>query len=298
MPTAAASREAWPALDLLQHDDVGVHPRDHVGDGGGVDAAGTLQVPREHAVRSSRGSLVIAAQPGKWVRGYGRSRELSTACLPPPVRQPGPAELRLDRPRGGRDGVGRRRHRVRRRDGQPVVLRRRPRTGRDRRRRRRPARHPRRLLLLRAVHQPTGRRARRPGGRADADRLGPGLLLRVRLGSGRHGDEAVPAHPRPRRAARAHPRHQPRARLPRHQLRRDERPGDRAQPGRVGPAGARCRAGAERRRRGDRRADGRAPRRGRRRARRAGAGCRRGVPARQPTTSPTCAASATATARC
>ncbi len=100
-----------------------------------------------------------------------------------------------------------------------------------------PARHPRGLLVLRAVHQrsrPTS--SPRSCVTLDADPRRPGLLLRVRLGSGRHGDEAGPAHPRHGRAARAHAHHQPRARLPRHQLRRHERAGHRAQPGGLGPA--------------------------------------------------------------
>ena len=177
--------------------------------------------------------------------------------------------------------MGRRRQRVRRLHGQPLVLRRRSRAGRDRRRRRRPAAHAGRLLVLRPVHERAGRRA----GRAASSGLSPLDDPRVFFcGSGSEAvdtvDEARPAGPRAGRSPGADAHHQPGARLPRHQPRRHQRAGHRAEPGRLGAAGPRGRPGAERRRRGPGRADGRAGRRGRRRHHRAGAGRRGRLPAR------------------
>ena len=175
--------------------------------------------------------------------------------------------------------MGRRRQRVHRRDGEPVVLRGRPRPAGDRRRGREPDRDARGLLVLRSVHQRTGRPARREARDVDRDARRPGLLLRVGFGSRRHGDEARPSRPRHGRSPGAHADHLPRPRLSRHQLRRHERAGHRAEPGGLGPARRRRVAGPGRRRRGALGADDRTWQRGRGRAHRTGAGCRRRVPA-------------------
>ena len=188
--------------------------------------------------------------------------------------------------------------RVRRRHGQPVVLRRRPRPRRDRRRRRRPAAHDRRLLVLRAVLQRAGRRARRALVELDADPRRPGVLLRLRLGGRRHGDEAGPPGPGPGRAPGADARSSAAARG--YHGATSAAPAPRASPlNRDGwgplvpdvvqvPSDDTEALAA---------ADGRARRRDRRRHHRAGAGRRRRA-SRPPTaTSTGCAGCATSTAR-
>ena len=171
--------------------------------------------------------------------------------------------------------MDRRRPRARRRHGQPVVLRRRPRTAGDRGGGGGADRGDRGVLVLRAVHQRAGGTGDRAPRRDGAGRRRPRVPVLLGLGGRRLGDETGTRRPHAGRTTRAHADHQSRPRLSRGELRRHERPGHRPQPGRVGTARPRRRAGAGRRRRGAVGAHGRALRRGRRGHHRAGPGCRR-----------------------
>ena len=118
---------------------------------------------------------LLRAECTRHCRRYRPPRGQLDSCLPAPVRQAHPRRSSCAIVRGeGALRVGRRRPRARRRDGQPVVLRRRPRSGRDRRRGRRAAAHARRVLVLRPVHQRAGRRAGRGAGRRSARCPTPG----------------------------------------------------------------------------------------------------------------------------
>ena len=210
-------------------------------------------------------------------RGYvhDRGRQLS-----PSLRQAGPAGVHLRRPRRGRPALDGRRRRVDRRHGEPVVLQRRPRPSRHRRRRRRADPHARGVLVLRAVHQPAGRRARRPPRRE----LSPIPSSRVFLcGS---GSEAVDTAIKLARLAHSLAGEPQRTLIISRQrgYHGTNLGGTSAQgiePNRagLGTARPRRRPGAGRRHRGAVGADGRARRRGRRGADRADPGRRRRVPA-------------------
>ena len=155
-----ASRAAWRRWTSWRATTSGACGADDGGDGGDVEALRALHVPGQ---RPARGRSLTCASA--WQRGARPSRTVERmAAVPPflhPFAKPTRAGVHRHRPGRGRARLGHRRQRVRRRDGQPVVLRRRPRARRDRRRRRRPAAHDRRLLLLRPVLQRAGRRARR-----------------------------------------------------------------------------------------------------------------------------------------
>ena len=74
----------------------------------------------------ARPSIEVAVSPSAFLHPFARPAAAAD-------------EFVIDRARRGRPGVGRRRARLRRRPGQPLVLRRRSRPARDRRARRRPA---------------------------------------------------------------------------------------------------------------------------------------------------------------
>ena len=158
-----------------------------------------------------------------------------SADTAPPVRPPCGRELRDDRARRGCGRVRRRRHPLRRRARQPLVLQRRPRAHRDRRRGGRPDADARELQPLRHLHQRAGRRRRRGDRGAVPDPRRPGVPHQLGVRGRRHRGEAGPRHVPALGPARPAARRVAHARLPRHQRRRHRSAGPAAQPRRMGP---------------------------------------------------------------
>ena len=164
MASALGQRRRLAPLDLLQGDDVGRERGDDGSDGRRRRRPAepcTFQVSTRTAPSLHAATVADRCAPVAYRRPAWPLPRCRRSCTRSPSR-PEPSFTVIARGEGALvwDADG---QRVRRRHGQPVVLRRRPRARRDRRRRRRPAAHDRRLLVLRPVHA-TGRPTSWPSG--------------------------------------------------------------------------------------------------------------------------------------